>query len=104
MRKRAKKYVAEFYHSLSFRLFLVLILQIIVLIGIYSALYSTLQNQIHEDTIGLSAYRVSDVAKKSLYRLMLKNERDELYQTILLMGGESITKGGKSSFPRKKMK
>jgi hypothetical protein len=40
---------------------------------------------------------------------MLINEREELYNSIQLLGNEpgmesSITKGGKSSFPRKKMK
>lgn len=88
MRKKTKKYLIGFYHSLSFRLFVVLLIMIIILFGIYSTLYSTFQNKIHEDTIGLAAYRVSDLAKKSLYRLMLLNERDELYQTILLLGSE----------------
>ena len=51
-------------------------------------LYYKMQNRIYEDTIGLAAYRMSDLAKKSLYRLMLLNKRDELYHTIQLMGSE----------------
>ncbi len=88
MKKRATKYLIAFYHTLSFRLFIVMLFMIMILFGIYSILYSKLQNRIHEDTIGLAAYRVSDLAKKSLYNLMLKNERDELYNTIMLMGSE----------------
>ncbi len=88
MKNRASKYLITFYHSLSFRIFIILVLMIVIMLGIYSALYSTLQNRIHEDTIGLAAYRVSDLAKKSLYRLMLTNERTELYNTIQLMGSE----------------
>lgn len=88
MRRIKAKHLVGLYHSLSFKLFLVLLVMIILLFGIYSTLHSKFQNKINEDTIGLAAYRVSDMAKKSLYRLMLLNERDELYQTILLLGSE----------------
>ena len=78
MKKKAKKFFVVFYYSISFKLFVVLLLIIILLYGLYSAIYYKLQNQVYEDTIGLAAYRTSDVAKKSLHRLMLLNERDEL--------------------------
>src|SRR3990172_4700247 len=88
MKKKAKKFFVVFYYSISFKLFVVLLLIIILLYGLYSAIYYKLQNQVYEDTIGLAAYRTSDVAKKSLHRLMLLNERDELYNTIQVMGSE----------------
>ncbi len=88
MRKKAKKHLIGFYRSLSFRLFLVLLIMLVFLFSIYSMLSFTAQKEIFEDTIGMSAYRTSDLIKKSLYRLMLTNERDELYRTILLIGSE----------------
>lgn len=88
MRKIKTEHLIGLYHSLSFKLFVVLLVMIVLLFGIYSTLHSTFQNKINEDTIGLAAYRVSDMAKKSLYRLMLLNEREELYHTILLLGSE----------------
>ena len=88
MRKRAKKYLISYYHSISFKLFLLSLMLVLVLFGLYSTIYSTKQKRIYEDLIGLSAYRVSDIIKKSLYRYMLTNERDELYRAILVMGAE----------------
>jgi len=44
--------------------------------------------RILENTVRQGLYRQSDLIKKSLHRLMLVNERDELYHTILLMGDE----------------
>ncbi len=88
MRRKAKKYIKTFYYSLSFKLFILLSLLILMLFGLYSALYSTRQTRIYEETIGQSAYRASDMIKKSLYRLMLMNEREELYLTIQIIGNE----------------
>ncbi len=88
MRKRAKKYLISYYHSISFKLFLLSLMLVLVLFGLYSTIYSTKQKRIYEDLIGLSAYRVSDIIKKSLYRYMLTNERDELYRAIVVMGAE----------------
>lgn len=88
MRKKTKKYIVAFYHSLSFRLFAVLLLIIILLFGLYSTLCYKMQSRIYEDLIGSAAYRTSDLAKKSLHRLMLLNEREELYHTIQQMGSE----------------
>ncbi len=88
MRRKAKKHIIGFYRSLSFKLFMILLLLVMVLFVLYSTLYSTRQVHIYENTVGQSAYRVSDVIKKSLYRLMLQNEREELFHTIVSIGDE----------------
>jgi two-component system NtrC family sensor kinase len=75
-------------NSIGFKLFLLLFLLLIMLFGLYGMLYSVKLTQIYEITIGQSAYRNSDLIKKSLYRLMLNNQRDELYQTILMFQDE----------------
>ncbi len=82
------KFFLRYYHSLGFKLFLVLLLMIIIFLGLYSTIFSAFQKNILEDTVRLSAYRISDVVKKSLYRLMLINEREELYRTIQILGSE----------------
>ncbi len=86
MSKQAKKYLTELYNSLSFKLFLILLLLIILLFGLYSTIFSILQKDILENAVGLSAYRVSDVVKNSLYWFMLRDEREELYYTVMLIG------------------
>ncbi len=88
MKTKAKKHLRSFLHSLSFKLFLVLLILLVVLFSLYVTIGSRLQMQMLEDTVKLGAYRQSDMIKKSLYRLMLVNKRDELYHTILLMGEE----------------
>lgn len=88
MRKKTKRYLSGFFNSLSFKLFAIIILLLGVLISLYITIGSRLQMKILEDTVGQAAYRQSDLIKRSLYPLMLVNERDELYQTIMLMGDE----------------
>lgn len=88
MRKKIKRYSREFYNSLSFKLFGLLFFMVLLILGLYAGLCSTMQKKISENIVQRSAYLVSDVVKKSLYRLMLTNERDALYQTILLIGSE----------------
>ena len=88
MKNQAKKHLQSFFHSLSFKLFLVLLILLVILFSFYNMISSRLQMQMLENTVGLATYRHSDIIKKSLYRLMLLNEREELYQTILLMGEE----------------
>ena len=85
---KTRKRLQMFLYSVSFKLFLLLLLLLLVLFGLHSMLYSTMQTRIYENTIGASAYRASDLIKKSLFRLMLLNEREELYKTILLIGDE----------------
>jgi two-component system NtrC family sensor kinase len=88
MSAKILKFFVGYFRSLGFKLFLVLLLMIIIFFGLYSTLFSALQKNILEDTVRLSAYRISDVVKKSLYRLMLSNEREELYHTIKILGSE----------------
>jgi two-component system NtrC family sensor kinase len=88
MFKFIKQRLGSFYHSISFRLFLLLFFLLIFLFGGYSTICSMMQQNIFETTVGQSAYRASDLIKKSLYRLMLSNEREELYYTILTIGDE----------------
>ncbi len=93
MVKNRFKEIEVIFHSIGFKLFLLLFLLLIVLFGIYSALYSLKLTQIYEIAIGQSAYRASDLIKKSLYRLMLTNQREELYQTILMFKDEPGIEG-----------
>ena len=88
MSKKLKKKIAGFYHSLGFKIFLILLIMMIIFVTLYSTICTSLQQQILLDTVGHSAYRVSDVIKQSLHRLMLINEREELYRTIQLLGDE----------------
>ncbi len=85
---KAKKRIISLWHSLSFKFFLILMLIIILVFGGYAYYSFNLQKKIYEDTIELSIYRASDIIKQSLYRLMLQNEREELYHTIKLIGDE----------------
>ena len=78
----------RFFYSLSIRIFLFLLLIIIGLFTVYSTVCSHLQNQILEGTIRLSAYRAGDLIYKSLYRLMLLNDRTNLFETIGIIGNE----------------
>src|SRR4030042_2694529 len=90
--KRLKE-IRVILHSIGFKLFLLLFLLLILLFGLYGVLYSVKLTQIYEITIGQSAYRNSDLIKKSLYRLMLNNQRDELYKTILMFQDEPGVEG-----------
>ena len=93
MLRRSLKELRVVLHSIGFKLFLLLFLLLILLFGLYGVLYSVKLTQIYEITIGQSAYRASDLIKKSLYRLMLNNQRDELHQTILMFQGEPGVEG-----------
>ncbi|GAB4367114.1 MAG: ATP-binding protein [Calditrichia bacterium] len=93
MKNKQKNSVKLLYHSISFKLFMMLLIIAILIIGFYRTMCSNLQTQISEDLIGLSAYRASDIIKTSLHRLMLKNQREELYQTILSIGREPGVEG-----------
>lgn len=88
MRNKAKKHVSAFTRSLSFKFMLILLTIMILFFAFYVVLYSTMQKRIYEHTIELGVYRNSDIIKNSLYRLMLKNEREELFNTIKIIGNE----------------
>ena len=88
MRIRAKSHIGAFTRSLSFKLLLILLTIMFLFFAFYVVLYSTMQKRIYEHTIELGAYRNSDIIKNALYRLMLKNEREELFNTIKIIGNE----------------
>lgn len=88
MKKQLSNYLKDFFNSLSFKLFIIILLLLVILVSLYITIGSRLQTEILEDTVWQAIYRQSDLIKKSLYRLMLVNEREELYKTILLMGNE----------------
>lgn len=58
----------------------------IIFVVLYSTICSNLQRKVVEESVKRNGYRVSNVVKYSLHRLMLQNEREELYQTIQLLG------------------
>jgi len=83
-----KKYLINFYRSLSFKLFLILLSMVVAFVILYSTLCAKLHQNIVEDTVRMSAYRISNIMKQSLHRLMLSNKRDELSRTIEIIGNE----------------
>lgn len=88
MKKRLTDYLKDFFNSLSFKIFIIISLLLVILVSLYITIGSRRQTEILEDTVGQAIYRQSDLIKQSLYRLMLLNEREELYKTILVMGNE----------------
>ncbi|MEE9168357.1 MAG: ATP-binding protein [bacterium] len=88
MIRRMTRLLSAVFHSVGFKLFLLFFLIILGLFAIYTGLRSHLQTKILEDTVQLSAFRSGDLIKKSLYRMMLLNDRESLYETILIIGSE----------------
>lgn len=74
--------------TLSFRLFLVLSLSILVLFTAHAVVVQHVQTVATEGQVKSAAYRVSDVIRRSLYAAMLRNERDRIREMITLIGSE----------------
>jgi two-component system NtrC family sensor kinase len=74
--------------TLSFRLFLILSLSILLLFAIYTTLAQRVQTAAIESQVKSSAYRASDVIRRSLYTAMLRNERAGIHELIRLYGAE----------------
>jgi len=74
--------------SLSFKIFLILFLSILVLFAIHAFLTERSNRSLMETEVKESAYRASDFIKKSLYTSMLQNERENIYSSIKLLGTE----------------
>lgn len=74
--------------SLSFKIFLILFLSILVLFAIHAFLTERSNRSLMETEVKESAYRASDFIKKSLYTSMLQNEREDIYSSIKLLGTE----------------
>lgn len=86
MAKRRR--ITEFTASLSFRLFLVLFLSILVLFSVHAAVVSRVHAGVLEQQVKRDAYRASDFIRQSLYESMLRNERERTYAQIALLGNE----------------
>ncbi len=74
--------------SLSFKLFVVLFLTISVLFFIFATAYGHFHGRILEDQIKADAYRASDFIRQSLLTSMLRNEREDTYTIIQILGDE----------------
>jgi len=74
--------------SLSFRLFLVLFLSILILFSIHATVSSRINAGVLEQQVKRDAYRASDFIRQSLYQSMLRNEGQRTYEMITLLGSE----------------
>ena len=74
--------------TLSFRLFLVLSLSILLLFTIHATLAQHFQTVAIEGQVKIAAYRQSDFIRQSLYTSMLRNERGRIHEMIALLGRE----------------
>lgn len=83
-----KRRILQILNSLSLKIFLVFLLILVILVALNNMFFSRMQMQILENTVKLSAYRVGDLIKRSLQPMMLSNERNNLYQTIEILGTE----------------
>lgn len=74
--------------TLSFRLFLVLSLAILLLFTIHATLAQHFQTVAIEGQVKIAAYSQSDFIRQSLYTAMLRNERGRIHEMITLLGRE----------------
>ena len=74
--------------SLSFKLFFVLFLSILLLFMVYAGVRTRFQERQLEQQVKAEAYRASDFIKQSLFASMLGNERERIYQMITQIGAE----------------
>jgi two-component system NtrC family sensor kinase len=74
--------------TLSFRLYLVLLLSVLFLFAGYSTLTNELQSRAMEDQLRDGASRAGDMIRHSLFTSMLLNERDLTHSIISLLGTE----------------
>lgn len=77
-----------FTATLSFRLFLTLLLSILLLFAGYFTLTNHLQARAMEDQLRACAARAGDIIRHSLFNSMLLNERELTHSTITLVGTE----------------
>jgi two-component system NtrC family sensor kinase len=74
--------------TLSFRIYLVLLLSVLFLFAGYSTLTNELQSRAMEDQLRAGANRAGDMIRHSLFTSMLLNERDLTHSIISLLGTE----------------
>jgi two-component system NtrC family sensor kinase len=80
--------LASISSSLSFRLFLILLLTILGVFLIYSTLTSRHERRMTEDLVKAEAYRASDFIRQSLQSCMMENDRSCIRRNISLLGNE----------------
>ncbi len=78
----------SFPSTLSFRLFLFILLSILLLFSGYFTLINHLQARAMEDQLRACAARAGDIIRHSLFNSMLLNERALTHSTITLVGTE----------------
>jgi two-component system NtrC family sensor kinase len=74
--------------TLSFRLFLIVSLSILILFVLYTTVAQRFQTLAIEGQVKSAAYRASDFIRQSLYGSMLRNERERTHEMIALLGRE----------------
>ncbi len=74
--------------SLSFRLFLILLLTILGVFLIYNTLTSRHENPMTEELVKSEAYRAADFIRQSLQSCMMDNDRGCIRQNVSLLGNE----------------
>jgi two-component system NtrC family sensor kinase len=74
--------------SLSFRLFLILLLTILGVFLVFSGLTFRYESRMTEDLVTVEAYRASDFIRQSLQAYMLENDREHLSEAVDLLGSE----------------
>jgi two-component system NtrC family sensor kinase len=89
MSARVRPRLSAVTSSLSFKLFFVLFLSILLLFTVYAGVRNRFQERQLEQQVKAEAYRASDFIKQSLFASMLGNERERIYQMITQLGAES---------------
>lgn len=74
--------------TLSFRLFLIVSLSVLLLFVLYTTVAQHFQTLAVEGQVKNAAYRASDFIRQSLYASMLRNERERTHEMITLLGRE----------------
>ena len=74
--------------SLSFRLFVILLLTILGVFLIYNTLTSRHENRMTEELVKSEAYRAADFIRQSLQSCMMDNDRGCIRQNVSLLGNE----------------
>lgn len=85
---KATSRLAAIASTLSFRLFLVLSLALVLIFAAYTAISSRFQARILEQQARAEAARQSDLLRQGMYTSMLRNERERVYAFIKLIGDE----------------
>jgi two-component system NtrC family sensor kinase len=88
MRDPPRPWISAIASSLSFKLFLILFVSVLVLFTVYAGVASRFQARQLEQQVKAEASRAGDFIKQSLLASMLGNERERIYHDITLFGTE----------------